>query len=91
LSPKANIRISSRSAPPRLKTDSDADREASSPFLPMPRLGANFAPIVYAAPIQMLAYHTAVLIGKDPDRPRNLAKSVIRWSRIAAPAQQTVR
>ena len=44
--------------------------------LPMPDMGANFAPIVYAAPIQMLAYHTAVLMGKDADQPRNLAKSV---------------
>jgi glutamine---fructose-6-phosphate transaminase (isomerizing) len=44
--------------------------------LPMPGMGANFAPIVYAAPIQMLAYHTAVIMGKDADQPRNLAKSV---------------
>ena len=45
-------------------------------FLPMPDMGANFAPIVYAAPIQMLAYHAALAKGKDPDQPRNLAKSV---------------
>jgi glucosamine--fructose-6-phosphate aminotransferase (isomerizing) len=45
-------------------------------FLPMPDTGANFAPIVYAAPIQMLAYHAAVIMGKDADQPRNLAKSV---------------
>ena len=36
----------------------------------------HFAPIVYAAPVQMLAYHTAVIMGKDADQPRNLAKSV---------------
>ena len=40
------------------------------------RHGRDFAPIVYAAPVQMLAYHTAVLMGKDADQPRNLAKSV---------------
>ena len=40
------------------------------------RMSANFAPIAYAAPIQMLAYHTAVIMGKDADQPRNLAKSV---------------
>ncbi len=34
------------------------------------------APIIYAIPIQFLAYHTAVLAGKDADQPRNLAKSV---------------
>ena len=44
--------------------------------LPMPQMKVNFAPIVYAAPIQMLAYHTAVVMGKDADQPRNLAKSV---------------
>ena len=45
-------------------------------FLPMPEMGAAFAPIVYAAPVQLLAYHTAVIMGKDADQPRNLAKSV---------------
>jgi glucosamine--fructose-6-phosphate aminotransferase (isomerizing) len=34
------------------------------------------APIVYAAPAQLLAYHAAVLKGTDVDQPRNLAKSV---------------
>ena len=34
------------------------------------------APIVYAAPIQLLAYHVAVIKGTDVDQPRNLAKSV---------------
>jgi glucosamine--fructose-6-phosphate aminotransferase (isomerizing) len=45
-------------------------------FLAMPDMGAVFAPIVYAAPVQLLAYHTAVIMGKDADQPRNLAKSV---------------
>ena len=45
-------------------------------FLEMPEMGANFAPIVHAIPLQMLAYHTAVSMGKDADQPRNLAKSV---------------
>jgi glucosamine--fructose-6-phosphate aminotransferase (isomerizing) len=56
-----------------------AAEEAAVPlesFLAMPDTGATFAPIVYAAPVQMLAYHTAVLMGKDADQPRNLAKSV---------------
>ncbi len=42
----------------------------------MPALDASVAPIVYAVPIQLLAYHTAVIMGKDVDQPRNLAKSV---------------
>ena len=33
-------------------------------------------PIVYAMPVQLLAYHTAVAKGTDVDQPRNLAKSV---------------
>ncbi len=45
-------------------------------FLAMPDMGGAFASIVYAAPVQMLAYHTAVIMGKDADQPRNLAKSV---------------
>jgi glucosamine--fructose-6-phosphate aminotransferase (isomerizing) len=34
------------------------------------------SPLVLAAPIQLLAYHVAVLKGADVDQPRNLAKSV---------------
>jgi len=45
-------------------------------FFAMPDMGPDFAPIVYAAPVQMIAYHTAVFMGKDADQPRNLAKSV---------------
>jgi glucosamine--fructose-6-phosphate aminotransferase (isomerizing) len=42
----------------------------------LPDVAADFATIVYAVPIQLIAYHTAVLMGKDADQPRNLAKSV---------------
>jgi glutamine---fructose-6-phosphate transaminase (isomerizing) len=42
----------------------------------MPDMAPDFSAIVYAAPIQMLAYYTAVFMGKDVDQPRNLAKSV---------------
>ena len=42
----------------------------------MPDLDPTVAPIVYAVPIQLVAYHTAVFMGKDVDQPRNLAKSV---------------
>ncbi len=34
------------------------------------------APLVYAVPVQLLAYHVAVIKGTDVDQPRNLAKSV---------------
>ena len=44
--------------------------------LAMPATDPFIAPIVYAAPAQLLAYHTAILKGTDVDQPRNLAKSV---------------
>ncbi len=42
----------------------------------MPKVDPFIAPIVYAVPAQLLAYHTAVEKGTDVDQPRNLAKSV---------------
>ena len=44
--------------------------------LTLPTVHPAVAPIVYAIPVQLLAYHTAVLMGTDVDQPRNLAKSV---------------
>lgn len=43
---------------------------------PMPHMHDLIAPIVYTIPLQLLAYHVAVLKGTDVDQPRNLAKSV---------------
>lgn len=45
-------------------------------LLVLPETTALTAPLVYAVPLQLLAYHTAVLKGTDVDQPRNLAKSV---------------
>jgi glucosamine--fructose-6-phosphate aminotransferase (isomerizing) len=42
----------------------------------MPEVSNAFAPILYAIPAQLLAYHTAIAKGTDVDQPRNLAKSV---------------
>ncbi|MEZ5933125.1 MAG: SIS domain-containing protein [Alphaproteobacteria bacterium] len=42
----------------------------------LPDVDPIVAPILYALPIQLLAYHTAVVKGTDVDQPRNLAKSV---------------
>ncbi len=42
----------------------------------MPTVEHDIAPIVYTIPLQLLAYHAAVLKGTDVDQPRNLAKSV---------------
>ncbi|MGB0498732.1 MAG: SIS domain-containing protein, partial [Rubricella sp.] len=62
-----------------LVTDEDGAAEASAgahATLVMPRVGPLLAPIVYAVPAQLIAYHTAVQKGTDVDQPRNLAKSV---------------
>ncbi len=42
----------------------------------LPEMPATITPLVYAIPVQLLAYHTAVFMGTDVDQPRNLAKSV---------------
>jgi glucosamine--fructose-6-phosphate aminotransferase (isomerizing) len=42
----------------------------------LPEMPELLTPLVYALPVQLLAYHTAVLMGTDVDQPRNLAKSV---------------
>ena len=42
----------------------------------LPEMAAAFSPMVYAVPVQLLAYHAAVIMGTDVDQPRNLAKSV---------------
>ena len=42
----------------------------------MPSVHPLIAPLVYAVPVQLLAYHVAVAKGTDVDQPRNLAKSV---------------
>lgn len=44
--------------------------------LVLPEVDPFVAPILYSIPVQLLAYHTAVLKGTDVDQPRNLAKSV---------------
>jgi glucosamine--fructose-6-phosphate aminotransferase (isomerizing) len=44
--------------------------------LTLPAMPATVTPLVYAVPVQLLAYHTAVVMGTDVDQPRNLAKSV---------------
>lgn len=62
-----------------LVTDERGAEEAghnAAETLVMPTVPDLIAPIVYAVPMQLLAYHTAVFNGTDVDQPRNLAKSV---------------
>lgn len=62
-----------------LITDARGAKEAGDGTwaqLVMPEVMPVFAPILYAVPAQLLAYHTAIAKGTDVDQPRNLAKSV---------------
>ena len=53
-----------------------AEREIAAETVTLPEVDPFVAPILYAIPVQLIAYHTAVLKGTDVDQPRNLAKSV---------------
>jgi glucosamine--fructose-6-phosphate aminotransferase (isomerizing) len=44
--------------------------------LSLPDMPEIVAPLVFAMPLQLLAYHSAAILGTDVDQPRNLAKSV---------------
>ena len=62
-----------------LVTDPKGAKEAAMDqveTLTLPDMAATVTPLVYALPVQLLAYHTAVALGTDVDQPRNLAKSV---------------
>ena len=62
-----------------LITDPKGAREAHVPSilkLSVPDMPATVTPMVFALPVQLIAYHTATIMGKDVDQPRNLAKSV---------------
>jgi len=55
---------------------SQSDNEIFSAWLPIPKVEDIFYPLVSVIPLQLFAYYSAVCRGLDPDRPRNLAKSV---------------
>jgi glucosamine--fructose-6-phosphate aminotransferase (isomerizing) len=62
-----------------LITDAQGAGEAtidSLVTLTVPEMPATVTPLVYALPVQLIAYHTAVIMGTDVDQPRNLAKAV---------------
>src|ERR1700720_2537926 len=62
-----------------LLTDAQGARAANSKpreTFTLPTMPATVTPLVYAVPVQLIAYHTAVVMGTDVDQPRNLAKSV---------------
>src|SRR5437660_6327768 len=71
--------VAARSGKIVLITDPKGASEAaidSLVTLTLPDMPATVTPLVYAVPVQLIAYHTAVVMGTDVDQPRNLAKSV---------------
>lgn len=71
--------VKARGAKILLISDADGVAEAGVGLwktLVLPSVDPLLAPILYAVPLQLLAYHTAVVKGTDVDQPRNLAKSV---------------
>lgn len=71
--------VMARSGKVLLLSDAQSIEEAGPGVwqsLALPEVPPVWAPILYAVPAQLLAYHTAVAKGTDVDQPRNLAKSV---------------
>ncbi|MFN3281242.1 MAG: SIS domain-containing protein, partial [Tabrizicola sp.] len=71
--------VMARSGKVLLLSDAEGVAEAGQgtwKTLTLPGVEPVWAPILYAVPAQLLAYHTAVAKGTDVDQPRNLAKSV---------------
>ena len=70
--------VSARGGKVVMITDAEGEKHApiSSRVIVAPTCDPLIAPLVFAGPIQMLAYFTAVQKGADVDQPRNLAKSV---------------
>ena len=57
-------------------SETGIESEDGVTVIAMPHADRLISPIVYTVPLQLLAYHVAVLKGTDVDQPRNLAKSV---------------
>jgi len=58
------------------KTGASAHAADAFETIAVPEADPFISPMIYALPMQLLAYHAAVFIGTDVDQPRNLAKSV---------------
>jgi glucosamine--fructose-6-phosphate aminotransferase (isomerizing) len=71
--------VMAREGPVWLVTDAEGAKAAGDGVwqtLVLPTVDPIFAPMLYAVPAQLIAYHTALHKGTDVDQPRNLAKSV---------------
>ncbi len=68
--------IRARRGPLVVVTDSTRDVGDAMAVLRAPRTEPELAPLLLGVPLQLLAYHAAVILDRDVDKPRNLAKSV---------------
>ena len=76
---KSNMQeVQARSGQLYVFADVDANIQSSEGIhvIRMPENYGNLSPILHVVPLQLLAYHTALALGTDVDKPRNLAKSV---------------
>src|SRR3954447_136628 len=68
--------IKARGGPVIVVTNADLPDGLADAVLRVPRLEPELDPILLGVPLQLLAYHCAAALGRDIDKPRNLAKSV---------------
>ena len=74
-----NIEEVRRRRGPVISVGTEGDEELmrlSDVFLPIPDVPEVVQPLLSVVPLQLLSYHVARLLGRDIDKPRNLAKSV---------------
>ena len=70
--------MKSRNASTLIITQADRDtfKDTADEVIRIPAVESSFAPLVSVVPAQLFSYYCAILRGNDPDKPRNLAKSV---------------
>ncbi|MEU4650423.1 glutamine--fructose-6-phosphate transaminase (isomerizing) [Nocardia fluminea] len=68
--------IKARGGPVIAVTNADLPTDAADEVIRVPRVAPELDPMLLTIPLQLLAYHTAIALGRDVDKPRNLAKSV---------------
>ena len=71
-------KIKARGSKTLVITDSDSNdlSRLSDDLIVVPKIDNFLSPILFVVVLQIIAYHTAIILGLDPDKPRNLAKTV---------------
>jgi len=68
--------VKARGGPVIAVTNADLPDDLADAVIRVPRNEPELDPILLTIPLQLLAYHVAIKLGRDVDKPRNLAKSV---------------